>query len=83
MRMVGKPTNHLQDANILRKLLQNRFTSGRVELINRTGDRHQNRNQLTFDINVPVLSILFKPFGFIAAKTLNYLTLQTPDFEPT
>jgi len=28
------------------------------------------------------LSILFKPFGFIAPKTLNYLALQTPDFEP-
>ena len=55
--MVGKLTNHLQDANILRKLLQNRFTSGAVELINRTGDRHQNRNQLTFDINVNIWKI--------------------------
>jgi hypothetical protein len=55
--MVGKPTNHLQDANILRKLLQNSFTSGGVELINRTGDRHQNRNQLTFDINVNICKI--------------------------
>jgi hypothetical protein len=29
------------------------------------------------DINV------LKPFRFIASKTLNYLALQTPDFEPT
>ena len=55
--MVGKPTNHLQDANILHRLLQNRFTSGGVELINRIGDRHQNRNQLTFDINVNIWKI--------------------------
>ena len=55
--MVVKPTNHLQDANILRILLQNRFTSGGVELLIRNGDRHQNRNQLTFDINVNIWKI--------------------------
>jgi hypothetical protein len=31
----------------------------------------------------PILSILFKPFGFIAPKTLNYLAFQLFDFERT
>ena len=31
----------------------------------------------------PILAILFKPFGFIASKTLNYLTFQSFNFERT
>ena len=31
----------------------------------------------------PILTILFRPFGFIAPKTLNYLAFQSFDFERT
>ena len=30
-----------------------------------------------------IVSILFRPFGFIAPKTLIYLSLQSFDFEST
>ena len=31
----------------------------------------------------PILAILFRPFGFIAIKTLNYLAFKSFDFERT
>ena len=31
----------------------------------------------------PILAILFRPFCFIAPKTLNYLAFQSFDFELT
>jgi hypothetical protein len=41
---------------------------------------------ITFDIGKienPILAILFRPFGFIASKALNYLAFQSFDFELT
>ena len=31
----------------------------------------------------PILAILFRPYGFIAPKALNYLAFQSFDFECT
>jgi hypothetical protein len=31
----------------------------------------------------PILAILFRPFGFIAPETLNYLAFQFLDYERT
>jgi hypothetical protein len=75
-------TDHHDITEILLKVeLNSIILTHKIDNNNQILDTMQRTRRFVFKGQFYFLAILFRPFGFIAPKTLNYLVLQPFDFE--